>query len=83
MTYCQSCGMPLNKDPKGGGSNSDGSLSTKYCSLCYENGEYFYTGTDAKEYQKFVMDNMVEEGWKRPIAWLFTRGIPKLERWRG
>ena len=26
---CQSCGMPLSKDAKGGGTNADGSRSTK------------------------------------------------------
>jgi hypothetical protein len=24
---CQSCGMPLKKDPKGGSTNSDGSIN--------------------------------------------------------
>ncbi len=27
-TSCQSCGMPLSKDPQGGGTEADGSLST-------------------------------------------------------
>ena len=35
---CQSCAMPLNKDPKGsgGGKNINGEPSYKYCSYCYE-----------------------------------------------
>jgi hypothetical protein len=39
-TMCQSCGYPLKKDKKGGGTEKDGSLSKKYCSMCYENGEF-------------------------------------------
>ncbi|HEV2843185.1 MAG TPA: zinc ribbon domain-containing protein [Chthoniobacterales bacterium] len=35
---CQSCGMPLKKSPGGGGTNADGTISTIYCSYCYENG---------------------------------------------
>ncbi len=30
---CQSCGMPISKDPEGGGSETDGSRSAKYCSI--------------------------------------------------
>jgi hypothetical protein len=37
---CQSCGFPLKKDKKGGGSKKDGSVSQKYCSMCYEQGEF-------------------------------------------
>ena len=29
---CQSCGMPMKRDPQRGGTNADGSKSTMYCS---------------------------------------------------
>ncbi|MGE7758541.1 zinc ribbon domain-containing protein [Peribacillus sp. NPDC097895] len=78
---CQSCGMPLSKDELGGGTEKDGSKSTKYCSHCYINGEFTQDIT-AIEMQKFVQNHMMEN-MKMPkfIAKLFTRGIPKLERW--
>ena len=38
--FCQSCGFPLEKDKNGGGNEKDGSLSSKYCSMCYQNGEF-------------------------------------------
>ena len=79
---CQSCGMPLSKDPKGGGSELDGVRSVVYCSLCYENGEFYYKGDDVKEFQLIVVEEMCKKGWFRPLAWLLTRGIPKLSRWR-
>ena len=78
---CQSCDMPMSKDPNGGGTNKDGSISSEYCSLCYANGVFTYTGDDVTAYQKMVVDEMVKKGWLRPIAWLFTRRIPKLKRW--
>ncbi len=30
--------MPLSKDPRGGGTNADGSKSSEYCSHCYSAG---------------------------------------------
>ena len=36
--FCQSCGMPMKKDPEGGGTNADGSKSPDYCSYCFRNG---------------------------------------------
>ena len=79
---CQSCGMPLSKDPEGGARLADGSQSLEYCSYCMKDGVFCYQGTDVKVYQKFVVDNMVAEGWKRPVAWLLTRQIPRLRRWQ-
>ncbi len=79
---CQSCGMPLNRDPKGGGSNADGSVSGVYCSYCYEMGEFTYKGTNVKEFQDFCRQKMIEGGHNRFTAWLFTRGMRRLKRWK-
>jgi len=81
--YCQSCGYPLKKDKKGGGSNADGSISATYCSMCYENGQ-FLTPDDidtAKKFQKYCIDQMKNDGMNGVLAWFLTRGIPKLDRW--
>lgn len=80
---CQSCGMPLKQDPAGGGTEADGSKSTKYCSYCYENGAFYQPDMTASEMQAFCKDKLVEMGQPRVLAWLYTRGIPRLERWRG
>jgi hypothetical protein len=72
----------MKKDPGHGGSEKDGTKSKVYCSYCYENGAFTWTGTDVKDFQAMVVDQMTKDGWKRPIAWLFTRRIPKLDRWR-
>lgn len=79
---CQSCGMPLKKDVKQGGTNSDGSKSDKYCSLCYENGSFTQPDFSVAEMQTFCIQQMKECGIPRPLGWLFTRGLPKLERWK-
>ena len=82
--FCQSCGFPLYKDKKGGGSEKGGSISPKYCSMCYENGE-FLTPPEvdtAEKMQQYCMAEMKKDGMNRVFAWLATRSIPKLERWK-
>ena len=79
---CQSCGMPLNKDPQNGGTNSDGSKSQEYCSYCYQNGNFVDGETDVKKYQKKVVNIMASQGFWKPLAWLMTRSIPNLKRWK-
>lgn len=80
--FCQSCGMPLNKDPQNGGIEADGSKSSKYCSYYYHDGKRFNPDFTAKQMQDFCVEQMKKQGSLRFIAWLFTRGIPKLERWK-
>jgi hypothetical protein len=83
-TFCQSCGFPLKKDKKGGGTEKDGSISKKYCSMCFEKGK-FLTPSEidtAKKMQHFCMQEMKKDGMNRFFAWLATRSIPKLERWK-
>jgi hypothetical protein len=35
-----------------------------------------------KEMQIFCKEKMMEQGTSKFIAWMFTRGIPRLERWK-
>lgn len=79
---CQSCGMPLTKDPLGGGSNTDGSKSTMYCSKCYEQGNFISPNITVVEMQALVKSKLKEMGFPGFLAGFFTKGIPKLERWK-
>ena len=79
---CQSCGMPLKKDPYGGGTEKDGSKSNKYCSYCYENGEFTNPDMTVEEMKILVKGKLKEMGFPGFIAGMFTKGIPKLERWK-
>ncbi|MCG8513849.1 MAG: zinc ribbon domain-containing protein [Halanaerobiales bacterium] len=82
--FCQSCGFPMKNDKKGGGTEKDGSISTKYCSMCYENGEFLTPPEvdNAKKMQEYCIREMKKDGINGIFAWLATRGIPKLERWK-
>ncbi len=79
---CQSCGMPMNKDPDGGGSEADGTRSTRYCSHCYKDGNFTQPDITVDEMKQLVKEKMAEMKIPGFMGWFFTRGIPKLERWR-
>ena len=74
--------MPLKRDEKGGGANADGSKSKTYCSKCYENGKFKNPNMAVDEMKALVKGKLKEFGFPGFIAGMFTKGIPKLERWR-
>lgn len=80
--YCQSCGMPMKKDPKGGGENADGTKNLMYCSYCYQEGAFTQANFSAKDMQVFVVGQLKNMGFPGFITGFFTKGIPKLERWK-
>ena len=80
-TMCQSCGMPIKKDHKGGGTNANGSKNLEYCSYCYEDGRFTFKG-DVKEFQEFCRIKMIEGGHSKIMSWIFTRGMGRLSRWK-
>ena len=79
---CQSCGMSMKKDPQGGSTNQDGSKNNMYCSYCFEKGEFKQPDVTAKEMQVFVKKQLKKMGFPGFLAGLFTKNIPKLERWK-
>lgn len=79
---CQSCSMPLKRDEQGGGTNADGSKSAMYCSHCFQLGKFTMPDATAAEMQSLVKAKLRGMGFPGFIAGFFTRGIPKLERWR-
>ncbi|MCD4811045.1 zinc ribbon domain-containing protein [bacterium] len=82
--FCQSCGYPMEKDKKGGGTNTDGTINKMYCSMCYANGKFLTPAhiDTAKKFQKYCVEEIKKDGMNGIMAWLLTRGIPKLERWK-
>lgn len=85
MTYknCQSCGMPLSKDPQGGGSEANGSKSTMYCSHCYQQGTFTSPDMTANQMIDLVNGKMKEMHIPGFLAYFMTKNIPKLKRWAG
>jgi hypothetical protein len=80
--FCQSCGMPMDKDPEKGGTNSDGSKTDKYCSYCYQSGSFKDNFTTSGEMVKLVRGKLKEMGYGPIKRWFFSSNIPRLERWK-
>ncbi len=77
---CESCGMPMSKDPQGGGTNADGSRSEIYCSYCRADGKFTFEGT-VDEFVAHSRKAMESQGMSKFKSWLFTRGVGRLPRW--
>lgn len=78
---CQSCGMPLKSDQKGGGTEANGKRSSMYCSHCYENGKFTLPNITVDEMKESVINKMIEMKFPKFMARIFTRNIHKLQRW--
>lgn len=72
---CESCLMPLDKDP--GPRESD-----KYCSYCFKDGKLTYEGNDLKEFQQKAYEGMRAKGMGVIQAKLFTFLIRFAPRWK-
>lgn len=82
-TQCQSCGMPLRRDPEGGGTERDGTRSRMYCSSCYRDGAFVRPEISVGEMQILVDDILKREmKWWKPFRFLAVRQIPTLARWK-
>lgn len=81
---CQSCGMPKKMDEGNGGTEKDGSKSEEYCSYCYKEGEFQMKSEidTPQKMQEMCIKMMKKQGMNSVFAWLLTRGIPRLERWK-
>jgi len=82
MKRCQSCGIPLSKDPGGGGTESDGRKSETYCSRCYRDGEFIGKECTVTQMQDIVEQAMKEQGLSWPMRKLARAQIPQLGRWK-
>jgi hypothetical protein len=73
--------MPLARDERGGGTNEDGSKNVMYCSHCYQSGRFTLPDVTVAQMQDSVKLKLKKMGFPGLIAGLFTRKIPKLQRW--
>ncbi len=74
---CQSCGMPLSKDPQGGGSEVDGKKSALYCSHCYKQGAFTEPAITCEQMVAKVTAVLKQMGIPKMLGWFFTRAIPR------
>jgi hypothetical protein len=73
--------MPLSKDEKGG-TETNGSKSTDYCSHCYRMGQFTDPNLTVEEMvaiARGILKNMHVPGF---LTKKFTKDIPNLKRWK-
>jgi Putative zinc ribbon domain len=78
---CQSCGMPMGRDPLGGGTNADGTITPEYCSRCYRGGRFTDPDITASEMVLRVRGKLKEMHFPGFLARRMSRDIPTLRRW--
>jgi hypothetical protein len=78
---CESCGMPLARDPLGGGTNADGSRSSHYCSHCFREGRFTEPAITAAEMVSKVEGKLRLMHFPAFLARRFAKDIPSLRRW--
>jgi len=49
--------------------------------IVFQNGEFVGGETTVEEFQEFCRKKMIENGTPKLLAWVFTRGMKRLERW--
>lgn len=73
--------MPLAKDPKGGGTYSDGTKSHTYCSYCYADGRFIQPNMTVDQMKELCVAKLHEMGYPKFVARLMVWNLHKLERW--
>ena len=79
---CQSCGLPMDKDPQGGGTNADGSKSSVYCSYCYRDGAFVQPEWTLADMQQYALGALKKQGIPEFLGKMLVKEIAKLERWQ-
>ena len=80
--FCQSCGMPLSKDPLGGGTSADGTRTAEYCSHCYQKGAFTQPDITAQQMQTLVEGKLRTMHLPGFLARRFAKDVPTLRRWK-
>lgn len=84
VKQCQSCGMPLRSEKAGDcrGSEIDGKKSEKWCSLCYNNGEFTGKECSLDQMKQIVDDAMKQEKMNWFMRKMALWQLPHLARWK-
>ncbi|MEY2341878.1 zinc ribbon domain-containing protein [Acidithiobacillus sp. IBUN Pt1247-S3] len=79
---CQSCGMPRCFDPKGGGTEADGSISKEFCSFCYDSGKFKEPELQLSQMQQRARMLLRKRNQPWYIRAYMAHRITTLSRWR-
>lgn len=84
--FCQSCGMPLEKE-EDFGRNADQSINEDYCGYCYQNGAFVEENMTMEDMiafnLKFNEENGHPLGSAQEAQTMMEEWFPTLKRWKG
>lgn len=82
--FCQSCGMPMEKDSDFG-SNADGSRNEEYCCYCYKDGAFTDESITMEAMIEFNLQFNEENGHpfgsREEAKKMMENWFPTLKRW--
>ena len=81
-TSCQSCGMPLSRDERGGGTNADGTRCQEYCSHCFQQGKFTEPDLTATEMVAKVQAMLSSRNMPLAVVQRLAGAIASLKRWK-
>ncbi len=81
VTFCQSCGMPLNKEEVKG-TEKNGLKTDEYCKYCYENGAFKNPDMNLEDMKKNVQNQMKKMQLHENVIQKAVNILPALKRWK-
>ena len=78
---CQSCGIKLDDVPQYGGTELDGNLSSKYCTQCYQNGQFTEPNLTINEMQEKVKKQLKKLKVPFIKRTIHISQLSELQRW--
>jgi hypothetical protein len=81
VTFCQSCGMPLNKEEMKG-TEKNGLKTDEYCKYCYENGAFKNPDMNLEGMKKNVQNQMKKMQLHENVIQKAVNILPALRRWK-
>jgi len=80
---CQSCGYSIRR-PKDYGTESDGSQTAEYCSVCYQDGAFVHDAVDIPDFLTKAAPDLAKHwgGSVGKIKLTLKKELPKLPRWQ-
>jgi methionyl-tRNA synthetase len=81
VTFCQSCGMPLNKEEVKG-TEKNGLKTDEYCKYCYENGAFKNPDINLEDMKKNVQNQMKKMQLHENVIQKAVNILPALKRWQ-
>lgn len=79
---CQSCGIAMSLDERGGGTEADGTKNPEYCSHCYGRGQFLHPILTMPQMLLKVSTRLRELHCNESQIARVTGSLPTLKRWR-